>query len=332
MVQTRCCVLPQPSASSALIAHATASFSSLQSAQSTAWPISEISSSLAQEGCGQPSSLHLCTWRNVLTAKHGSCWAVSSANSLKCLLFIESSGSSWPPQSQPQPGTKDGAEIQLEHGLLSRASFFKHLMPWTAQIIRSVSQCNGCALRLTAVLEAAAGKIQIPSLSAQPVWLPRSWGYLRGQWQSRGPDKMVWIQGALYPLLAPALSCEFLLLALHSELLALHSFWIWLGGHRYLCSAEHNHHIKVCMSLPLGVLWSQSSFAGHMVDMGSRGRCSRGSQGECVPFEPQIDLLCGSQVRLRCTAVIWAFPATPAKPCVCMSRSIPEAETIRGFG
>lgn len=267
--------------------------------------------------------LHLCTWRNVLTAKHGSCWAVSSANSLKCLLFIESSGSSWPPQSQPQPGTKDSAEIQLEHGLLSRASFFKHLMPWTAQIIRSVSQCSGCALRLAAVLEAAAGEIQIPSLSAQPVWLPRSWGYLRGQWQSRGPEKMVWIQGALHPLLAPALSCKFLLLALHSELLALHSFWIWLGGHRYLCRAEHNRHRKVCMHLPLGVLWPQSSFtfeehAGHMMDMASCGRCSRGSKGgERVPFEPHIALLCGSQVRLRCSwdLSVACYPSKTTRVC-----------------
>lgn len=36
------------------------------------------------------------------------------------------------------------------------------------QIIRSVCQCSGCALRLAATLEAAAGEIQIPFLSAQP--------------------------------------------------------------------------------------------------------------------------------------------------------------------
>lgn len=97
--------------------------------------------------------------------------------------------------------------------------FFKHLMPWTAQIIRSLCQCSGCALRLAAALEAAAGEIQVPFLSAQPGLAAKILGLFKRLMAKQKMGKAVewlWIQGAPHPLLAPVPSREVLLLALYS--------------------------------------------------------------------------------------------------------------------
>lgn len=115
---------------------------------------------------------------------------------------------------------------------------------------------------MTAALEAAAGEVRFPSLVHSLVWLPRSWHFLKGWWESRGWGKEVeklWIWGIPYSLLVSVSSripspCPLF--------------------HRYLCSTQHKplciYHLKHhghLSNFPFGwkaCLWQMSDHTLHV--------------------------------------------------------------------